>query len=183
MPVTEDEYLAFDLASDGKNEFVNGEIVAMSGVSEPHAVVSGNIFGELFARLRGSPCRPFIADLRVRIDETGLYAYPDIVVACGPREFAPTTPETLLNPRVVVEVLSPSTESYDRGAKTSHYRQRESIQEIVLVDPIKRNIDHYRRVSANEWRLVNLTEGDLVLDSIGATLPLAAIFEDLTPPA
>lgn len=181
IPVTEEEYLAYDLASDGKNEFVNGEIVAMSGATESHGTVAGNLARMLLTHLRGTPCRPFMGDMRVRVDETGLYAYPDIVVACRPREYAPTTPETLLNPRVIVEVLSPSTELYDRGAKTLHYRQRESVQEIVLVHPLKLSIEHYRRISANDWRILNLTEGDLVLESIGATLPLAAIFEDLIP--
>ncbi len=181
IPVTEEEYLAYDLASDGKNEFVNGEILAMSGATDTHNAVVWHLSGLLYQQLRGKPCRASVGDMRVRIDETGLYAYPDLVVTCGPREFVPSNPETLLNPRVIVEVLSPSTEWYDRGAKTSHYRQRETVQEIVLVDPIKRNIDHYRRISANEWRVVNLTEGDLVLESIGATLPLAAIFEDLPP--
>lgn len=181
-PVTEEEYLAYDLASDGKNELVNGEILATSGASDAHNSVVWSLSGLLYQQLRGKPCRASVADMRVRVDETGLYAYPDLVVTCGPREFAPTTPETLLNPRVLFEVLSPSTEFYDRGAKTLHYRQRESVQEIVLVHPVKRSIEHYRRIAANDWRILHLTEGDLVLESIGATLPLATIFEGLPPP-
>src|SRR5687768_4201773 len=110
--VTEAEYLAYDLAHEGKHELVGGVIVAMAGASEAHGVVVSNAHLAIGGRLRGSRCRSFVADLRVRISETGLYAYPDVVVVCGPREFAPTNPETLLNPRVIVEVLSPSTEAY-----------------------------------------------------------------------
>lgn len=181
LDFTEEEYLAYDLAHEGKHEFVNGEIVAMSGASEDHGLVVGNLHGALHQQLRGRPCRAFIADLRVRIDETGLYAYPDIVVTCGEREFAPTKPDSLLNPTVIFEVLSPSTENHDRGTKVAHYRRRPSLRDIVLVHPIARYVEHYARVSDNEWRIVTLTSGDLALPSIGAKLPLAEIFEGLGP--
>ncbi len=177
--ITEAEYLAFDLEHEGKHEFVNGEILAMAGATEAHGIVTANVTIAFGSRLRGSPCRPFVADLRVRIDETGLYAYPDVVVVCGEREFAPTTPETLLNPTVLVEVLSPSTATYDRGAKAEHFRRRASVTDVVLIDPEDRTIAHYHRLSADEWHLTTLREGELVLKAIGIAVPLAEVFEGL----
>lgn len=177
--VTEAEYLAWDLAHEGKHEFVNGEILAMAGASRDHGVVVANAAIAIGLQLRRGPCRPFIADLRVRIDETGLYAYPDLVVVCGEQQFAPTTPESLLNPSVIVEVISPTTATYDRGAKVAHYRQRPTVTDIVLLDPAQRTVEHYHRVSATEWRLLVLTEGELVLEAIGARVAIAELFEGL----
>ncbi len=176
---TEAEYLAHDLAHEGKHEFVNGQILAMARASEDHGIVVSNVHGALFPRFRGSPCRAFVADLRVRIDETGLYAYPDDVVVCGERQFAPTNPESLVNPTVLVEVASPSTEAYDRGARAAHYRRRPSVQEILLVDPARRSVEHYRRLGPEQWNLETRTVGDLALDSLGIRVPVAELFEGL----
>lgn len=177
--VSEAEYLAWDLAHEGKHELVNGELIAMAGASEAHGVVVGNLAGALFLRLRGSPCRAFIADLRVHLEETGLYAYPDVVVVCGERRFAPTTPESLLNPTVIFEVLSPSTATFDRGAKAAHYRRAGSVTDVVLLDPASRSAEHYQRRGAEEWRLVTQREGELDLLSLGVKLPLSELVEGL----
>ncbi|MBI5493598.1 MAG: Uma2 family endonuclease [Deltaproteobacteria bacterium] len=115
--MTEEQYLAFDIANEGKHEFVNGEAVAMAGASEAHSILQANILVALTNRLRGGRCRVHGSDLRVRLAETGMYAYPDVTVVCGKAEFAPTRPESLLNPRVIVEVLSETTANYDLGAK------------------------------------------------------------------
>ncbi len=133
--LTLDEYLALDAASPEKVEFVNGEVVAMTGVTEAHSIVRGNVVAALGSRLHGKkPCRVHGPDLRVTISETGLYAYPDVVVVCGQPEWAPTRPESLRNPKLLLEVLSHSTADYDVGAKTAHYRLRASVDGIVHVD-------------------------------------------------
>jgi Uma2 family endonuclease len=98
---------------------------------------------------------------------------------CGEREFAPTTPESLLNPTVLIEVASPSTEAYDRGAKAAHYRRRPTVQEILLVDPARRSVEHYRRTGAERWDLETRTEGEIRLPSLGISVPIAELFEGL----
>jgi Uma2 family endonuclease len=117
--MSEAEYLEYDRTHDGKYEYVNGEVVAMSGVSDAHDRIQVNATVALANRLRGGPCRVRGAGLRVRLDETGLYCYPDLTIVCGEPAFAPTRPVTLLNPRVIIEVLSETTEEYDRGAHRS----------------------------------------------------------------
>jgi Uma2 family endonuclease len=176
-PSTEAEYLAWDLAHDGRHEFVNGQIVAMAGAGEEHGLVVTNATLAFGTRLRGSSCRVFVADLRVRIDETGLYAYPDLVVVCGERRFAPTTPESLLNPTVLLEVASPTTEAYDRGAKAAHYRRRPSVQDIVLLDPGRRTVEHYRRLGPEQWHLETRADGEIALESLGIRIPVAELFD------
>ena len=119
------------------------------------------------------------SDLRVRLDETGLYAYPDLTVVCGPPEFAQTRPETLLNPRVVVEILSDSTEEYDRGAKVAHYRRRTSVDFILLVDSRRHLVEVQRRNADGTWTLSEHTVGAIrVLD---LDLPLDEIYEGFPP--
>jgi Uma2 family endonuclease len=181
--VTEDEYLAADLADEVRLEFVNGEIVAMSGVTDAHSTIRGNVEYALQSQLRGrTPCRVHGPDLRVRIDETGMYAYPDVVVYCGKPDYAPTKPESLLNPRVIVEVLSESTESYDLGAKAAHYRQRPSVQGIVMIDSLRKRVVVWRRLGPTQWQLDDLTDGEFAVPGVEATLSFAAIYEAWTPP-
>lgn len=172
-------YLAWDASHEGRHELVNGEILAMTGAGEAHGIVVGNAFLALASRLRGSPCRAFVADLRVRIAETDLYAYPDLVAVYGERLFEPTTPETLVNPGLLIEVLSPSTASYDRGAKVAHYRRGPSVTDIVLLDPEERTVEHYARVGPDEWRLTLRRDGVVALVGLGVELPLAELFEGL----
>ena len=176
--MTEEEYLAYDLDRDGKHEFVNGEVVAMAGVTEAHSALQVNLTLALGTRLRGSDCRVRGSDLRVRLDETGLYCYPDLTIVCGEPEFMPTRPVTLLNPRVmptrpvtllnprvIVEVLSESTEEYDRGAKVAHYRHRGTVDLILLVDSQRRLIERQQRHSDGTWTLSEHSTGVLrVLD-------------------
>jgi Uma2 family endonuclease len=181
--VTEAEYLEADLADERKLEFVNGEIVAMAGVTDAHCRVQGNVQFAFESQLRGrTPCRVRGPDMRVRIDETGMYAYPDLTVVCGKAEFAPTTPESLLNPRVVVEVLSESTANYDIGAKTAHYRLRPSVHGILLIDSRSRNVTVWRRLGPDEWHVSGLTDGEFAVPGVDATLSFAAIYEDWIPP-
>ncbi len=175
--MTEAEYLAYDLAHECKCELVNGEVLAMSGVTPAHAAVQVNLMVALANRLRGSECRVWGSDMRVRLDETGLYGYPDLTIVCGPPQFASTHPETLLNPRVIVEVLSESTEEYDRGAKTAHYRRRASVEVVLLVDSRNQLAELQRRNIDGTWTLSEHTAGAIrVLD---LEVPFDEIYDGL----
>lgn len=183
-PITLEEYLVLSAESEEKLEFVNGEIVAMAGAREAHSTVQMNVALALATRLHGKkPCRVHGSDLRVTIDETGLYAYPDITVVCGQPEWAPTRPESLMNPGLLVEVLSESTANYDLGAKTAHYRRRESVEGIVHVDSRARRVDVWTRMGAEEWRVVSYTEGVVSIPGVEGGIPMDEIYEAWHPDA
>ena len=135
---------------------MNGEIIAMSGASFEHNLITYNISGELRNRLKDSGCLAFANEMRVSIPSANFYFYPDVSVVCEEPRFADDVFDTLFNPIVVVEVLSPSTEAYDRGDKFAHYRQLESLQEYILVSQDKVRVDHYVR-QATQWILNRLS--------------------------
>ncbi|HVV82792.1 MAG TPA: Uma2 family endonuclease [Kofleriaceae bacterium] len=163
--MTEAEYLEYERTHEGKHELVNGEVLAMSGVSPAHNRIQVNAIVALGSRLGRGPCQVNASDLRVRLDETGLYAYPDLTIVCGEPVFAPTTPVTLLNPRVVIEVLSETTEDYGRGAKAAHYRHRASVELLLLVDSRRRLVERQQRNADGTWTLSEHTSGAVrVLD-------------------
>src|SRR5689334_10624198 len=124
---TPQEYLALERGSPLKHEYYNGSIFVMAGASREHNLITLNLGGELRAQLRDRPCETYVSDMRVLVARTGLYTYPDIVIVCGERQFEDAEADTLLNPTVLFEVLSPSTEAYDRGKKSAHYRRLESL--------------------------------------------------------
>jgi len=161
--MTEVEYLEYDRTHDGKFEYVNGEVVAMSGVSDAHDRIQVNATVALANRLRGGPRRVRGADLRVRLDETGLYCYPDLTIVCGEPAFAATRPVTLLNPRVIIEVLSETTEEYDRGAKVAHYRHRASVDLILLIDSQRTKVERQQRNPDGTWTLSKHTSGKVAV--------------------
>ena len=193
--MTEAEYLAYDASHDGKYEFVNGEMIvlressdlqgsetsAMAGATLAHALLTANAQAGLRSRLRGRPCLALGSDLRVRIDETGLYAYPDVSVSCEPREFAPTNPPTLLNPTVIVEVIAPSTVVNDLGVKFEHYRRRASIQTVLLVDSRARAVTRYSRNANGTWTLEDHVDGDVPVVGLDVTLTMDELYEGWTP--
>ncbi len=175
--MTELDYLEYDRTHDGKHELVNGEVVAMSGVSDAHDRIQINAVVALTNRLRGGPCRVRGSELRVRLDETGMYCYPDLTIVCGEPQFAPTRPVTLLNPRVVIEVLSETTEEYDRGAKVAHYRHRASVDLILLVDSRRRLVERQARNGDGTWTLSEHTTGAVrVLD---VEIPLDELYDSV----
>jgi Uma2 family endonuclease len=131
--LTAAEYFTIEEKSDVKHEFFDGEMFAMAGASREHNALTRNLVIELGGRLKGGPCEVFVADQRVKVDRTGLFTYPDVLIVCGPAEYAPENRDTLTNPRVVIEVLSDSTERYDRTTKFRHYQRLPSLQEYVLV--------------------------------------------------
>jgi Uma2 family endonuclease len=174
--LTPEEYLAIERAAEQKSEFFNGEMFAMAGASPEHALIVTNVAGELRARLRERPCRVYSADLRVRVSETGLYAYPDVVVVCGEPQLEQ---DTLLNPTLIVEVLSPSTEAYDRGEKFRHYQRLESLQEYLLIAQDRHRVEQYVRQPDGRWLYAEAHElsATLQLPSIGCDLALSEVYD------
>ena len=183
--LTDEQYLAIERAAEFRSEFVNGEMFAMSGGTLRHALLQSNVFGELYGQLRGRGCTAFTSDMRVRVSATGMYTYPDVTVVCGKPQLADTHADTLLNPVVIFEVLSPSTEGYDRGLKFQSYRTLASLRDYILVDQSSVRIEHYTRGEADTWTLRDCQslEDDLVIDSLGVTLALRRIYDGVEPPA
>jgi Uma2 family endonuclease len=182
---TVDEYLAFERNSELKHEYISGEMVAMAGATRAHNLITGNIAQRLRNQLEGKPCETYSNDMRVRTTSTD-YTYPDVVVVCGEPEFEDAELDTLLNPTVVVEVLSKSSEARDRREKFPDYREIESIKDILLVSQHKIRIEHYVRQANTEWILHDLSASDEVITiaSIGCKLTLAEIYERVKlPPA
>jgi Uma2 family endonuclease len=178
IKLTEQQYLEIERSAEFRSEFLDGEMVAMSGASMEHAALQGNLYFELRTRL-GGECRAFNSGLRVRV-LSGFDAYPDVFVMCGEPRLADQEPDGVLNPVVIFEILSPSTEKYDRGLKFQHYRTIESLIEYVLVDPLQVRIEQFTR-TATLWTFrdcQHLTE-ELVLDSIGIAIPLSRIYEGI----
>ena len=195
--LTPEEYVAFERTAlpDGeiiRHEYINGELIAMSGASRAHNLITGNIFGELRTLLRGSRCETYMGDMRVSTPTTVSYFYPDVTVVCEEPRFEDGVFDTLLNPIILVEVLSPSTEVYDRREKFAHYRQLSSLQEYVLVAQDKVLVEHYRRQEKQEnislgqqdWVFTNFQAlgKSLPLTSIQCELPLQEIYERVTFP-
>src|SRR3989440_8660463 len=131
--VTPDEYLRLERQAEYKSEYLNGEIFAMGGASRQHNLITVNIGAEFNRQLKGKPCEAYSSDMRVKVRANGLYTYPDVIVVCGEPQFEDREVDTLLNPTLLVEVLSQSTERYDRIAKTSYYRTIDSLHEHLLV--------------------------------------------------
>jgi Uma2 family endonuclease len=177
---TRESYLAFDRASDEKHEFIDGNVCAMTGASENHNLINVNITIALGIQFRGRPCKLYANDMRVRLPSHN-YVYPDIAVVCGEAQLEDEHLDTLLNPTVIIEVLSPSTESYDRGKKFEHYRALESLQEYLLVSQEQAHIERYIR-QEDGWLLTEAKgmEASIELSSIGCTLTLADVYDKVT---
>ncbi len=170
------EYLALERRATYKSEYVNGHIIAMSGASRRHNLIAANISRELSSQLRGRPCESYVSDMRVRVSETGLYTYPDVLAVCGDIRFADEQTDTLLNPTVIVEVLSASTEAYDRGDKFAHYRRLASLHDYVLVSQDAVRVEHYVR-QGEKWVL---SEASLLTDTVSlASIQCTLVLEDI----
>lgn len=179
--VTPEEYLKFERASEEKHEYYAGEIFAMTGASESHNLIVINTIGAFHPQLRQRPCKMYANDMRVKPRSNILYAYPDITVVCDAPEFEDSEVDTLLNPTVIIEVLSPSTEAYDRGKKFQHYRTIPSLQEYLLIAQDSVRIEHYGLVD-NQWVLTDAKTLDdiMTLPSIDCTLRLSDVYEKVT---
>ena len=175
---TSEEYLKLERKALDKSEYYQGEIFAMTGASRKHNLISGNVIRELGNQLKGRPCEVYPSDMRVRVRPTGLYTYPDVSVVCGEPLFDDSRGDTLLNPTVLIEVLSPSTEAYDRGEKFAQYRRLDSLQDYVLIAQDTVRVEHYRR-RGELWVLseMNDLDDELQLKSIDCTVPLREIYD------
>ncbi len=174
-----DEYLAFERESEVKHEYLDGEIFAMSGASRKHNRISWNVVEALGPQLRKSGCEGFVSDMRVWIPATEMFTYPDVVVVCEePQFYEGEAPETLLNPTLIVEVLSPSTEDYDRGRKFAHYRSIPDLQVYLLVAQDQAHVERFERQESGLWVLYETDDVDqtLELPAVGASLALADVY-------
>jgi len=179
--LSEEEYLALERKAEHKSEFYRGEMFAMAGASREHNTVKENLIGELYGRLKGSACRTYSSDQRLRVDPTGLYTYPDIVVVCGEAQFDPKDRDTIMNPTAIIEILSPSTESYDRGSKFRQYQQVESLKEYILVSQEEPVCERFVRQDDGSWNLtslIGLTES-FTFQSVAVSIPMSDIFRDV----
>jgi Uma2 family endonuclease len=178
------EYLEIERRSEIKHEYINGRMYALPGASEPHITIAVNITTSLKNQMRGRDCRVYMADMRVKIDPSGRYTYPDVVAVCGERHLEDAQLDTLLNPAVIVEVLSDSTERYDRGDKFDHYRTIASLREYVLVAQSSMRVEHFV-LQDDRWVFSALTKGEerLPLAAIGCEISVADIYEGIEFPA
>jgi Uma2 family endonuclease len=175
---TPDEYLARERTAQVRSEYLAGEIFAMAGGSRQHGRIARNLIARLDEQLRNTPCEVFGSDMRVKVVRTGLYTYPDVTIACAELEFEDRDVDTLLNPRVIFEVLSDSTEAYDRGIKFDHYREIPSLTEYLLVAQAEPLIERLVRQPDASWRLTVFKGPDavLALETVPCRLKLAEVY-------
>ena len=174
-----EEFLVWERSEDLRHEYRDGEIVAMSGARRAHNLISVNIASELRAALKDRDCETYASEMRVWIPKTGLYTYPDIVVVCGEPQFIDDEFDTLLNPVLVVEVLSDSTESYDRGRKFEQYRRIDTLKEYILISQSRPYVERFVKRGDGFWQLSEFSGNDAVLaiETLSAAIPLAGIYE------
>jgi Uma2 family endonuclease len=177
--LTPEDYLAIERSAEFKSEYFDGEIFAMAGASRAHNSIVLNTGSEIRQHLKNRSCKAYVNDMRVKVSPTGLYTYPDVVVVCGKEQFEDTHLDTLLNPTLIIEVLSDSTEAYDRGRKFEHYRKLESLAEYVLIAQHRPHIESYRRQPDQHWLLTESAglESAFRLESIDCELALAEIYD------
>src|ERR1043165_9327432 len=175
---TESEYLEIERAAQFKSEFFDGEIFAMAGGTLQHSLIATNLAAEFRNLLKNHKCTAYNKDLRVKIEATGLFTYSDLSILCGPLEFAEGTDDTVVNPSLLVEVLSSSTEAYDRGRKFEHYRQIPTLQEYLLVNQNEPRIEQFIRESDGRWLLNDVAgmEKKLELPSLKIAISLSEVF-------
>ncbi|MPY88241.1 MAG: Uma2 family endonuclease [Luteitalea sp.] len=184
LPSTVADYLAFERGSDSRHEYLDGHIYAMAGESMEHSTINANLIVRLGVQLQGRPCQVFSPNMKVRTTPSGLYAYPDVTVVCGDPHLHDEHRDVLINPTVIIEVLSPSTEAYDRGEKFRRYRQIDTLSDYLLVAQKQPLIEHYRRQSDQSWlyTAVSDLEGQVDIASINCSLRLREAYERITFP-
>jgi Uma2 family endonuclease len=187
------DYLALERESPERHEYLDGQIYEMAGESPEHGAICTNLSGILYSQLRGSPCQAFSKDTKVRSGPAprpgrtpkGLYSYPDLLVVCGELKFHDEHRDVLLNPSVIIEVLSSTTEAFDRGEKWTRYQTwLPELSDYLLVSQSKPQIEHFHRQASGEWlySLVNSLEGTLSLKSINCTLQLTEVYDRVVFP-
>ena len=177
---TVEEYLRLEKDSLEKHEYRDGEILAMARGTADHSLILANVIGELRNRLKGTPCRLYESNLRVKIARKVLYAYPDTTIVCGPSQFDPqdANKTTIINPRVIIEVLSPSTEAYDRGAKFTRYREIESFEEYVLIAQDEPSVETFLRQADGTWSFAAFAGRDAIakIRCLSVDLPMSEVY-------
>jgi Uma2 family endonuclease len=183
-PVSVEEYFRLEAAADSRHEYRDGIVVAMAEGTYRHSLISSNVIGDLHVHLKGKDCHPLESNLRIRIPRKSKYYYADSMVVCGEPRFDPAAPAetTILNPRLIVEVLSESTEAFDRGDKFADYREIESLREYLLVSQHVPRVDALIRRDDGTWRFQPAAglEAEVQLDELGIVLPLAEIYAGIT---
>jgi Uma2 family endonuclease len=184
--LTEAEYLAIENAAEFKSEFYDGVmyplhwdgVTAMAGANPHHNRIKENLVVDLGSLIKKGPCQSYSSDQRVRLTDTGMYAYPDIVVVCDPPQFAEDDPNTLVNPQIVIEVLSPSTEGYDRGFKFARYRRQGSLREMIFVTQDEVRVERHVRQPDGSWVLTDFNDpaGEFELGTVPVRIPMADIY-------
>jgi Uma2 family endonuclease len=177
--ISPEEYLEGEKISAHKHEYIDGEVYAMAGASDPHVTITGNLYMQLRNHLRGSGCRVYISDMKAQIHRRSCYYYPDIMVTCDARDS--NSQYSKYHSCLIVEVLSDTTEAKDRGIKFQDYRRSPSLQEYVLVSQDTMNVDIFRRNEKGRWELYSFVEGEEVeFKSVNFKCDIAAIYEDVT---
>lgn len=176
--LTPQEYLAIERNAHHKSEYFDGAMFAMAGAKRWHNLIAGNVAKRLGLQLDDRKCEVYASDMRVKVSSTGLYTYPDIVVVCDNPLFEDPEQDTLVNPTVLIEVLSKSTEGYDRGKKFEHYRTLQSLAEYLLIDQQKPHIEHFVRQKDNQWLLSETNDLNAVIElpAIQCELSLAEVY-------
>ncbi len=183
--LTEEQYLAIERVAEFRSEFIDGEMFAMSGGTNRHGRIQRNLLVDLDLALEARTCEPFGSDNRVRVSSRA-YVYPDVTVVCGEQQAFDEHDDILMNPVAIFEVLSPSTEKYDRGLKSRLYRSIDSLRDYVLVDQEQVRVEQYTRQADGTWTLRDYQSPDeeLKIDSIGVAIPLQRIYRRVgIPPA
>ncbi len=174
------QYLEWENRQPDRNEFYRGEVFAMVGARRVHGVVVGNLMRHLGNQLAGTPCRAFAENMKLQVADDAIF-YPDLLITCDRADLS--TELIFRSPSVVIEVLSPSTQAYDRGLKFATYRRLPSLKEFILVDPDARRIEGYRRTEQDQWLFFDMSEGPtLDAPGIGCSVPLAEVFDGVDPP-
>jgi Uma2 family endonuclease len=177
--LSEEDYLAYERASAIKHEYYRGRIYAMTEAKEAHNLIVGNIIAALHSQLRRKPCRIYPSDMRIKVLRTGLNTYPDVVIVCGQPQFTDAIRDTLTNPTIIIEILSASTERYDRGLKFENYRTIETLRDYLLVAQDHYHIEQYVRQANGQWLLTEAAqlEDAIDLQSIECMLRLKDVYE------
>jgi len=176
--LTPEEYLSIERRAETRSEYYRGEMFAMSGASRRHNLIAANILASLHLQFKQRSCEVYQSDMRVKIQDSTLYTYPDIVLTCSEPRFEDKEVDTLLNPQVIIEILSSATEAYDRGVKFSHYRKIRSLKQYLLVSQGTPMVEKYTRCDDDQWMLSDMSdlEGKVVIESVDCELSMAEIY-------
>jgi len=179
--LTEEQYLEIERKAEYKSEYLHGEMFAMAGAVAAHNLLVANLLGILYVEIRSRNCRRYPSDMRVRVSKTGLYTYPDAIALCGEPQYLDEHEDTLLNPGLIVEVLSPSTEAYDRGRKFDHYKTIASLQDYLLISSDRVHVDLYSRQPDGRWLVASADspQESLELQSVGCRLSLGELYANV----